>query len=65
MMGYFASRQAVLGDRLRADLDRLTGARGMEALCLECEASTAPERPRGHAPGGRLALLSWLSRLLD
>jgi protease-4 len=65
MMGYFAGRQAVLGDRLRADLDRLTGARGMEALCLECEASTAPERVARQPAGARLALLSWLSRLLD
>jgi protease-4 len=66
MMGYFAGRQAALGDRLLADLDRLTGVRGMEALCLECEASTAPERPRQRPlMGARLGLASWLARWLD
>jgi protease-4 len=65
MLGYFAARQAALGDRLLADLDRLTGVRGMQALCLECEASTAPERPAPHSMDARLRLLTWLSRLLD
>jgi protease-4 len=65
MMGYFAGRQAALGDRLFADLDRLTGVRGMQALCLECEASTAPARPAGHSAGAKLGLAAWLARWLD
>ncbi|MBO0748944.1 MAG: signal peptide peptidase SppA, partial [Porphyrobacter sp.] len=65
MIGYFAGRQAALGDRLLADLDRLTGVRGMEALCLACEASTAPERPARHPLAARFGLASWLARLLD
>jgi len=65
MLGYFASRQAALGDRLLADLDRLMGVRGMEALCLECEASTAPERPSNRPLGARVGPASWLARLLD
>jgi protease-4 len=65
MIGYFARRQAALGDRLLADLDRLTGVRGMEALCLECEATTAHERAVGRSPAGRLTLAGLLARLLD
>jgi protease-4 len=65
LLGYFAGRQAALGDRLLADLDRLTGVKGMEALCLECEASTAPERPARHPLPARLGVLAWLSNLLD
>lgn len=65
MIGYFAGRQAAVGDRLLADLDRLTGVRGMEALCLECEASTAPERPARHSLGGRFGLGALLARWLD
>ena len=65
MIGYFASRQAALGDRLLADLDRLTGVRGMEALCLECEASTAPERAHHRRLPSQFSLVSLLARLLD
>jgi protease-4 len=64
MIGYFAGRQAALGERLLADLDRLTGVRGAEALCLECEASTAADRPTRGALGARLGLAGWLARLL-
>jgi protease-4 len=65
MIGYFAGRQVALGDRLLADLDRLTGVRGMEALCLECEASTAPERPSHRAVPPRFGLTALLARLLS
>jgi protease-4 len=65
MIGYFAARQAALGDRLLADLDRLTGVRGMEALCLECVASTAPERSV-HAPRNTgFSIAALLARVLD
>jgi protease-4 len=65
MIGYFAARQAAVGDRIMADLDRLMGVRGMEALCLQCEASASPPPPsNGHA-AARLGLLSSLARLLD
>jgi protease-4 len=65
MIGYFAARQAALGDRLLADLDRLTGARGMEALCLECEAATAPERASRGRPDTRFSFAALLARWLD
>jgi protease-4 len=65
MIGYFAGRQTALGERLIADLDRLTGAHGAEALCLECQASTAPERPARRSLGANLGLTAWLARLLD
>ena len=65
MIGYFAGRQAALGDRLLADLDRLTGVRGMEALCLECEASTAPERAHHRPLPSQFSFVSLLARLLD
>jgi len=64
MLGYFASRQAAIGDRLLADLDRLTAARGMEALCLECEASTAPERPANRPAATKFGLAALLARFL-
>jgi protease-4 len=64
MLGYFAGRQAALGNRLLADLDRLTGVQGMEALCLECEASTAPERPAKKPSAQDLGLVSLLARLM-
>jgi protease-4 len=65
MIGYFAGRQAALSDRMLADLDRLTGVRGMEALCLECEASSAPRRAARHPLGGRFGLGARLARWLD
>jgi protease-4 len=65
MMGYFAGRQAALGDRLLGDFDRLMGVRGMQALCLECEASTAPERSARPRAGARFGLAALLARLLD
>jgi protease-4 len=65
MIGYFAARQAAVGDRVLADLDRLMSARGMEALCLECEASMpAPPPASGHA-AAKLGWLAALARLLD
>jgi protease-4 len=65
MIGYFAARQTAAGDRIMADLDRLMGVRGMEALCLQCEASTAPPRPSGGHAAAKLGLLASLARLLD
>ena len=65
MIGYFAGRQAAMGDRLLRDLDRLMGVRGMQALCLECEASTAPERSGRSPAGGKFRLAALLARLLD
>ena len=65
MIGYFAARQAALGDRLLTDLDRLMGVRGMEALCLECEASSAPARPSHRPPPRPFGLASLLARWLD
>jgi protease-4 len=65
MMGYFAGRQAALGERMLADLDRLTGVRGMEALCLECEATTAPERASRRRPEAGFSLVALLARWLD
>lgn len=47
LFGQMAWRQRLLGERLLADLERLIGARGVQAYCLEC--------PRGvsAAPGAR------------
>jgi protease-4 len=64
MIGYFAGRQAALGQRLLADLDRLTGVHGAEALCLECQASTAADRPTPRSAGIGTGLTAWLVRLL-
>jgi protease-4 len=64
MFGYFAGRQAELGDRLLGDLDRLMGMRGMQALCLECPAGQTAARPArpwsSEAPG----LAGMVARLL-
>ena len=38
VMGFFAGRQAQVGERLLADLDRLLAMRGLQARCLECPA---------------------------
>jgi protease-4 len=65
MIGYFAGRQSALSDRLLADLDRLMGMRGMQALCLECEASTTSERSTRPPAGARFSLAGLLSQLLD
>jgi protease-4 len=65
MIGYFAARQAAIGDRLVADLDRLTGVRGMQALCLQCEASMAAAPASSRHDAARLGLLARLARLLD
>jgi protease-4 len=67
MIGYFAARQASIRDRVLADLDRLMGVRGMEALCLECEASLSapyPSPSSGHA-AAKLGWLATFARLLD
>jgi protease-4 len=64
MIGSFAGRQTALGQRLLADLDRLTGVRGAEALCLECQASTAADRPAPRSAGIETGLTAWLVRLL-
>jgi protease-4 len=66
MFGYFAGRQAALGDRLLADLDRLMGMRGMQALCLECPAgrsSVGARPPALTTPPGITGILARL--LLD
>jgi protease-4 len=65
MIGYFAARQTALGDRLLADLDRLTGVRGMEALCLECEGPAAPRRATHRSLGAKLSLGTLLAHWLD
>ena len=65
MIGYFAARQSAVGQRVMADLDRLMGVRGMEALCLECEASMSAPPPSSHQTGARLGWLATLARLLD
>ncbi len=65
MIGYFAARQATVSKRLLADLDRLVGVRGMQALCLECEASTAPERAARRPLAAGFSLAALLARLLD
>ena len=65
MFGHFAGRQAALGDRLLADLDRLMGMRGLQALCLECPAGRPPaaRAPRSSEPSGLVGIVARL--LLD
>ena len=59
--GLMSARQAVLGQRLVRDLDRLLGGSGMQAYCLECPATprAATAQRSGDAPGwlGTLAAL--------
>jgi protease-4 len=64
MFGYFAGRQAELGDRLLGDLDRLMGMRGMQALCLECPAGRTAARPSGPWSSEAPGLASMVARLL-
>ena len=65
MIGYFAARQASIGDRVMADLDRLMGVRGMEALCLECETSMTAPPPASSHEAAKLSWLAAFARLLD
>ena len=60
VMGFFAGRQAQVGERLLADLDRLLAMRGLQARCLECPAPavTPPARQTG------LSSRSLIARLL-
>lgn len=58
-----ALRRETLTDRLARDLERLTGTRGIQALCVACPAgpsvggaSSGPGRP-----GGLAAVLAWLA----
>ena len=64
MFGYFAGRQAAIGERLIADLDRLTGLRGMQALCLECPAAGPAQASRGSASPDSAGFATLLMRLL-
>lgn len=60
-----AERSAGLGAQLTRDAERLLGARGVQALCLECptlpaasaSAARTPKRP----PEGLMNLLAWLT----
>jgi protease-4 len=65
MVGYFATRQAAIGERMMADLDRLMGIRGMQALCLECEASMSAPRPRTDESAANWGVLAALAQWLD
>ncbi|HEY7807932.1 MAG TPA: signal peptide peptidase SppA [Croceibacterium sp.] len=65
MIGYFAARQSAVGDRVLADLDRLMGVRGMEALCLECESSMPAPPPSAGEASAKLGWLATLARLFD
>ncbi len=65
MIGYFAARQAAIGTRVMADLDRLMGLRGMEALCLQCEPPMSTPSPSTVHAAARLGWLAALARLLD
>ena len=59
LAGRVAMAQSSLAARLSADLDRLLGGQGAQALCLECAELDAPVAPRGSAKGW-LALLARL-----
>ncbi|MFO6447920.1 signal peptide peptidase SppA [Erythrobacter sp. NE805] len=51
-----------LAARLLDDVQRLTGTRGIQALCIACPAAPAvPVRSSTAAPEGLLALLAWLA----
>jgi len=63
MFGYFAGREAAVGERLLAGLDRLLGMRGMQALCLECPAPAPAARQGAKAPAGRADWGTILARL--
>ena len=58
-MGFFAGRQAQVGERLLADLDRLLAMRGLQARCLECPAPafTPPARQSGVSARSLMARL--------
>ena len=60
-----AERSAGLGTRLTRDAERLLGARGVQALCLECPAlpaatASAASKPAG-PPDGLLRVLGWMT----
>ncbi|MFM7348584.1 MAG: signal peptide peptidase SppA [Erythrobacter sp.] len=57
-----ALRGETLTDRLARDLERLTGTRGIQALCVACPAVSAAPRESGmQRPQGLVALLAWLA----
>lgn len=56
-----AARSDALGARLVRDADRLLGARGAQAFCLECPAAPAALRPLAGQGEGLLALLGWFA----
>lgn len=57
-----AQRSQGLAVRLSRDLERLTGTRGIQALCLACPAAASPGSvtPSRPEPEGLLAVLAWL-----
>ncbi len=64
--GLMSARQAVLGERLVRDLDRLLGGSGMQAYCLECPATpraATAQRRGGEAPGWLATLAALVLKL--
>jgi protease-4 len=57
-----AQRSESLTARLARDVARLTGTRGIQALCIACPADpAAPASPPQRAPEGLFAVLAWLA----
>jgi protease-4 len=60
-----ARRSEHLGARITHDAERLLGARGIQAFCVDCPVGKAPAAPATRAtterPDGVLALLAWLA----
>lgn len=57
-----AQRSQSLTARLARDLQRLTGTRGIQALCVACPAAPAvAASPTAREPEGLLAVLAWLA----
>ncbi len=56
-----AQRRDHLGARLSSEAERLLGARGIQAFCVECPASAVPPRQSSRQSDDTLALLAWLA----
>jgi protease-4 len=58
VFGHIAQEQSAIAARVAADVERLTGERGMQAYCLECPMQPAPRAaPLALGPLARLIAL--------
>lgn len=62
LFGVIAARQSELGSRVTRDLDRLLGARGVQAYCLECPGRFAVTPAKARTEGWLSAIAGLIAR---